>query len=139
MTDQEKIRELSQYGWLRKEEQALRDELNQLRLQAVPGAIRYDGSGIRGPDSDRMAEWVARIEKTERKLSKAIERCNAQRRTIEAGIGMIRDSRERIIIRRRYVNGEKFEDIADSIGYTRQYVYVLHRRGIKHYRSRRQQ
>lgn len=138
MTDQEKIRELKQYRWLLKEERQLRDELHTLRLQAVPGAIRYDGSGVHADAGDRLADWAARIEATERKLTAAIAKAADERRRIETSIGRIRETRERVVLRMIYIDGHTQEQTAEMLDQSPRWIAELHRRGVRHYRSKRQ-
>lgn len=127
MSNQEVKRWLSRYINTQREIKALRSNLYSIRetedglkaqaLTGMPG-----GSG----NKDRMAETVERIQRIERKLSEKILSLGFDLKEISDVIDRVEDQRHRELLRYRYIDGMKWEEICFVMHYSWQHLHRIH-------------
>ncbi len=102
----------------------LRSEAERITplLSAVPGS---HGSG------DQLQRAVERIEDTRRELTETIERGLLIRLEIANVINQEQDAQRHEVLVRRYLQAQKWEDIAREMHVDDRYVYRLHNRAVK--------
>lgn len=127
MTYAEKIRWLRRYGDARRQQRVLEKEIEALRsdaervtplLGALPG-----GAGEGG----RVPRAVEAILEAQEQLRAQCDQCAAVRAEVEAAIARVPGQRDQEILRRRYILGQKWEQIAVEMHYGYQYVCKCHK------------
>jgi DNA-directed RNA polymerase specialized sigma subunit len=84
-----------------------------------------------GGNGDRLTEAVQRIIDLEAEIDRDIDRLVDLRRQIEQSIDAVEDTRLRDILRRRYVDGDTLEKMAEDLELSYQWVCVLHGRALE--------
>lgn len=127
MTIQEKKNYLKQYKKLIQKINVLEKELHDINLSALPGGIDYSKDKIQTtPTSDQMINYVIKLEDLENSiLSLRMEAINVCNNILET-ISTLEDETYQTILHRRYILFEAWEQIADSMGYSIQWVYLTH-------------
>lgn len=124
--------------WLHRYQEALRlqrmleEEAEQLRAEAervTPLLCDLPGTG--GADRDRLPKAVERIIDAEQELEAQVNCCQAIRREVVEAINTVQDSRRHEVLRRRYILGEKFEEIAEQSGLAPRTVYSHHQQALR--------
>lgn len=127
MTYEEKVRWLRRYQDSLRREQELAEEVEQLRSRACK--VTPSLSGMPGGTSDGQAlpRAVEQILEAQQELEEQIEQCNAIRREVADTIEQVINLRDKEILRRRYLLGERWENIAVEMGIQSRWVYRKHR------------
>lgn len=108
-------------------------ELRQTRHAIRAGLTSVGGSGPVGGsrDPDRLGRTWARIDELDRRIE---ERCVYLAGLRAWAVGVIErlpDSRQRSVLRRRYILGQRWERIARELHYDVRQIYRLHAQGIR--------
>lgn len=103
----------------------LRSEAERITplLSLVPGGA--------GGNGDQLQRAVERIEDTRQELTKTIEQELIARLEIADAINQEHDGQRHEILTRRYLQAQKWEDIAREMHVDDRYVYRLHNRAVK--------
>ncbi len=98
----------------------LRSEAERITplLSLVPGGA--------GGDGDRVQRTVEKIEDTRQKLTKTIAQGLIDRLEIASAINQEHDAQRHEILTRRYLQGQKWEDIAADMHVTTSCLFKLH-------------
>ena len=123
MTYPEKINWLRQYRAAVRREQMLEGELEAMRSAAERMTACLGGVPGAGPDPDRLPRAVERIEDTRKKLEQQIEEC------VERRFEVLRVVQE--VLRRRYILGQSYAEIADAMNLVIRRIYQIHRAGVQ--------
>ena len=99
---------------------SLREQIISPKNQVITGMPRGgNGSG------DKIGEIISRVDELERKyLSKCkllLEECESIEKAIET-----LESRERLLIRYKYIEGLKWRKVAEKMNYSEENIYKLH-------------
>lgn len=130
MTYKEKVEWLRQYRAAVSRERLLEGELEMLRSAAERVTACLGGTPGAGPDVDRLPRAVEHIEETQKKLEKQIEDCVECRFRVTRVIAGITSPDVQEVLRRRYILGQSYAEIADAIGVVLRRVYQIHRAGV---------
>lgn len=107
----------------------LKEELEELEVQAYfAKAVNYNGDGG-GGDGDRMGRVVALLDAKRRRVLKAMERLLKESEAVEAAMQPL-SSTEREVVRRRYSQGATWIDIAAQLNYSTRQVQRIHGRAL---------
>ena len=87
--------------------------------------------GRSGPNADRLPRAVERIEEAQKRLEQQLESCMETRAEIMCGIMTVRDRPGQEVLRRRYVMGQNFSEIAEAMGVVQRRAYQLHRTAVE--------
>ena len=74
---------------------------------------------------------VERIEEAQKRLEQQLESCMETRAEIMCGIMTVRDRPGQEVLRRRYVMGQNFSEIAEAMGVVQRRAYQLHRTAVE--------
>ena len=102
-----------------------------------PNADRLPPAGGRftpGPSAltpARLPRAVERIEEAQKRLEQQLESCMETRAEIMCGIMTVRDRPGQEVLRRRYVMGQNFSEIAEAMGVVQRRAYQLHRTAVE--------
>lgn len=126
-------RTLKSYLSLCREIEILRQERAEL-LNSGLGAANNDGlphgSGVSNPTAD-IAAMAASIAA---ELSQKLNECIDLRLQIEQAVNALNEPRERELMRRRYIEGQRWEQVAYEMNYTLRHVTRLHGRILQRMR-----
>lgn len=101
---------------------------DERRRNAMPPVTVRGGSGISMADAICNADMVAK------RINDKIERAQGFLSEIESEIDVLSDGRERSVLRYRYVNGLKWEEICMKMPCSWDTVHRWHRNGLNHLR-----
>ena len=90
-------------------------------LTGMPGA---------GPNPDRLPKAMERIEETQKKLEQQIEDCVDCRFAVMQVVAAVQAPDVQEVLRRRYILGQSYGEIADAMGVVLRRVYQIHRAGV---------
>lgn len=130
MTYQEKIAWLGQYRAAVRREQMLEGELEMMRAAAERVTACLTGMPGAGPNPDRLPKAVERIEETQKKLKQQIEDCVDCRFAVMQVVAAVQAPDVQEVLRRRYILGQSYGEIADAMGVVLRRVYQIHRAGV---------
>lgn len=130
MTYQEKIAWLGQYRAAVRREQMLEGELEMMRAAAERVTACLTGMPGAGPNPDRLPKAVERIEETQKKLEQQIEDCVDCRFAVMQVVAAVQAPDVQEVLRRRYILGQSYGEIADAMGVVLRRVYQIHRAGV---------
>ena len=132
MTYQEKMKWLGRYQAALSYQHMLEDEIEVLRSDAERVTTCMSGMlGRGGPNVDRLPRAVERIEKAQKKLAQQLDSCLEMRMEVMHSIMALGDTAEQEVLRRRYVMGQNFSEIAEAMGVVQRRAYQLHRTAVE--------
>jgi hypothetical protein len=112
-----------------------RDEIARLRVLAEGvsspqlSADRIQSSG----NQDKMAQTICKIIDLEHDIQAEIDSLIELRREIRERINAMPDDKLRLVLQNRYLNFQKWENIAVEMNYAFQWVMILHNRALKEF------
>lgn len=130
MTYEEKVRWLRRYRDALKLEVELRQELEAQRARACKTTAALTGMPGGGGDGQALPRAVESIIAAQQELQAQITLCGAVRREVVAVLNQIADARDHEILRRRYLLGQRFEEIAVDMMLEYRWVRRLHKRAV---------
>lgn len=130
MTNGEKVQYLWRYLEARRRQVELERELEQLQSDACRVTPLLSGMPGGASDGQSLPRAVEQIIQAQQKLAAQINVCGATRREIVAVIEQIKNPRDHEILRRRYLLGQTWEQVAEDMHYARQYLSGCHKRAI---------
>lgn len=118
---------LSQYRMCVQMISDARDDIERARNDAAGlKAIAYDDMP-KNPNIERdLSDSVALIEEKVRRYRATVEVCDDLMRRIETSIQTAPTKLQYRILRLKYIDGMKWQDIAETVGKTRQWVNTQH-------------
>ena len=132
MTYQEKMKWLGRYQAALSYQHMLEDEIEVLRSDAERVTTCMSGMpGRGGPNVNRLPRAVERIEKAQKKLAQQLDSCLETRMEVMHSIMALGDTAEQEVLRRRYVMGQNFSEIAEAMGVVQRRAYQLHRTAVE--------
>lgn len=115
---------------IRKQKQ-IEDEIRQLRLDRISPSLVQDGMP-HGSGGGDLSRYAVQLDNLMEELRKQGEECIRKRKEIIAKIEEIGNETEILLLRYRYINGMKWEDIAVKMEYSWQHVHKIHGKALKH-------
>ena len=98
-------------------------------------AIVYDDMP-KNPNVERdLSDAMAAIEASVNRYRETVERCDDVMRRVEQSIATAPTLLQYRVLRLRYVDGMKWDDVADAIGKTRQWVNTVHGQALKNIKT----
>lgn len=128
MTEDEKKRWLWRYRDALRRERELKEELQEQKTRAASVTAALTGMPGAASDGQTLPRAVECIVAAQAELQAQINVCGAVRREIVAALDQIDDARDHEILRRRYLRGQKFEQIAVEMNLEYRWVRRLHKR-----------
>lgn len=132
MTNKEKIKYLSQYKTIRRKIQRLTEEIQDWKAIADIASPGYSdmpkGGGERSNSIETAIENILEIEK---ELKQRIRELIRTRRRIDRVIRAVEDSTLREVLERRYIDGTKWEEISETMGYEKRWIMRLHKKALE--------
>ena len=131
MTYEEKVAWLRRYQQSLRQERELEQELLALRSQACRVTPLLSALLSGTPDGQGIPRAVERIIQAQQELERQIAICADTRRDIITIINQITDARDQEILRRRYLLGQRFEQIAVEMHLEYRWVRRRHKQAIE--------
>ena len=126
--------ELKQYHWLRAELDRLQAEHDDLISGSV-GAVWLDSLPKGSGDGDTTGNITAKMWTISQTMAERMNELVELRQRIEDTINSLPDSRDRLLLRLRYIEGKSWEEIAVEMHYDYRYVLKLHGRVLQRLRA----
>ena len=131
MNYSEKVEWLRRYRAALKKEKLLRDELQALRERAAGCGKAFDGVPGTASDGQSLPRAVESILKAQQELECQINVCGAIRREVVAAIGTVQNAKDQDILRRRYLLGHTYEQIAEDVFFDERHVRRRHKAAVQ--------
>lgn len=131
MNYSEKVEWLRRYRAALKKEKLLRDELRALRERAAGCGKAFDGVPGAASDGQSLPRAVESILKAQQELECQINVCGAIRREVVAAIGTVQNAKDQDILRRRYLLGHTYEQIAEDVFFDERHVRRRHKAAVQ--------
>lgn len=132
MTSAEKKQYLNQYLILKSRLRRLGSELIQCDLDTMLPSMQTDGMP-HAHNPHGLETYAQKRDKLERQIERTQAECIDAMREIVWNIERMDDETERSILYYRYIEGQKWDDVADIVGYTRQHTDRLHGLALLHF------
>lgn len=111
-------------------------ELERLQILSVSIApVDTTRESVQGGTKvyDKIGEILVRIDEYTQKMNCEIDEFVDLKSEIHSKIMQVQNNDARLILLYRYIDFMKWEDIAFKLGYTRQWILVLHGRALKNF------
>ena len=131
MNYKEKITWLQRYLKAREQARFLGECAQEMEAEAEGMRTRLDGMPGAGRDTARLARSVEKVEETRKMADAALDRCAELRIELVAELAKVQHPLAQEVLRRRYVDGQSYAEIADEMGLVERRVYQLHRMGLQ--------
>lgn len=130
---EEKKEYLKGYRKAKQREQMLLEQIQQLRLDTMMPSINNDGMPHGSGGESDLSDYIEKYEELKEELQK--ERLAAVRtyQRIHRSLKRMEDSDERELLTRYYLIGEKWEEIAKKIGYSRSRTFDIYDRALRNF------
>lgn len=103
------------------------DQISQLRSLATKSTtVLSDSKVSSGISHDKIPKIVAKIIDMERQVDEEIDALQDIKKTVVDVIYNIDDAKLREVLERRYINDQKWEQIAFEMGYDIRWIYRMH-------------
>lgn len=130
MNYEEKVHWLRRYRDALRLEEELRQELEDQRSRACKTTAALTGMPGGGGDGQALPRAVESIVAIQQELQAQINICGAILREVVAALDQVADERDHEILRRRYLRGQKFEQIAVEMNLEYRWVRRLHKKCV---------
>ena len=130
MTNAEKKRYLEQYRANNAEIDSLLEEMARWRARAEAMSPVYTDTPKSNFDRDPLSDAIAHILELDDRINAKIDMLIDMRQHIELSISAVTDPRLRKLLRYRYIDGLKWEDIADKMHCDIRWVFRLHGKAL---------
>lgn len=109
-----------------KREERILEDIQELRAsKAFPAAISYDGIP-KGSNQTDLSDYIAILDRMIENLkAERLEKVR-RREEIEKSIKDMQDDNEREVLRLRYIDGKKWEEICIEMGYSWKHIHRIH-------------
>lgn len=105
-------------------------QLEDLMLQMLPGAIRYDKDIVQSSPGDPMLKFTVRVDELERDIEGLKQRYVDEQKLISEAIEMLEDKREQVVLIGKYVSGDSYDEIAAELSLSVDRVFQIHRSAV---------
>lgn len=108
------------------------DELKEYRsrYEGIKAITYSDMPKAHNTERD-LSDTFAKIEKATARCAETCNRCMGIMENVQTAIDGVEDIEQRRVLRMRYMYGMRWEDIETTMLYSRQWLDVLRKRGIK--------
>ncbi len=125
-TNEQKKEYLRSYRAAVKREERILEDIQELRAsKAFPAAISYDGMP-KGSNQSDLSDYIETLDRMIESLkAERLEKIK-RREKIEKFIKDMQDDNEREVLRLRYIDGKKWEEICIEMGYSWKHIHRIH-------------
>ena len=109
------------------------DQLRALSTSISSPDMLYERVNSGASSCDKIGNIVAKIVDLNDTINEELDRFVDLKKDIHNKIMLIPDNTEKLILKYRYIEFDTWESIAVKLGYTFQWVHVLHKRALKNF------
>lgn len=125
---------LLRYKAAKREAEDAERRITALRLKyALPGAIQYSDMPKGGGKVRDLSDYAAQLERLIDAQVEKYAKCMGVEADILARIDSMEDQEEREVLRNRYIDGMKWEAIANGMVYGIRHVHKIHGRALQEF------
>ena len=117
---------LQQYRNANREINAKLDQISRLRELATKTTQTLTADRVQSSPENKLEHICAKIADMEAEVDAQIDQLQVIKERVEKVIGQVSDASQRAVLERRYINGERWEEIAVELNYTYRHVTRLH-------------
>lgn len=129
-TNEQKKEYLRSYRAAVKREERILEDIQELRAsKAFPAAISYDGMP-KGSNQSDLSDYIETLDRMIENLKAERLKKIRRREKIEKLIKDMQDDNEREVLRLRYIDGKKWEEICIEMGYSWRQIHYIHSRAL---------
>lgn len=132
--EREKKKEyLRQYLRAKQAQDAMEQEIAELRLEMYPSGLNQDGMphGSGGRD---LSDYVAELDELDQKLKVQVEKKIRLRKEITERIDAMPNETESLLLRLRYIHGLRWMDVSSRLSYSREQTLRLHKNALENFK-----
>lgn len=125
---------LSRYRQALIKADGIRDSISELKeRQEQVGSPAYSELPKAQGDGD-LANYIAKLDARERRLNEQLQLCAQICEEIEHTLGILEKDypEDATLLRKRYIAGKTWDDIAEDMNYSRSNIYILHGKALLH-------
>lgn len=128
--NEQKKEYLRSYRAAVKREERILEDIQELRAsKAFPAAISYGGMP-KGSNQSDLSDYIEALDRMIESLkAERLEKIR-RREKIEKAIKDMQDDNEREVLRLRYIDGKKWEEICIEMGYSWRQIHYIHSRAL---------
>lgn len=123
---------LSQAFEINREIESLMMQIEKLNSLATRASATLSDMPKGTPSNDRLENIVIRIIELKDEAAKAAEELMDKRKEVRSAIDAVSNSESRTILALRYLSFMKWEEISETMNYSLDYVYQLHRKALSY-------
>lgn len=131
--NEEKKKYLRQYGCALRAERAIEEEIQQVRLDKMFPALVQDGMPHGSGGNSDLSAFVVKVDELLAELKKQAEKRITLRQGIVRKIEQMDDETEKLVLRLRYIQLLKWEEVAVKMDYDYRYILKVHGRALKNF------
>ena len=126
MNNTEKKAFLRRYGDNECEIKRLEEEIARWESRAEKVTASYSLAPAHGADGDKVQVAVDNIAEVKAMLYDRLTDATELRRSIQAAIDTVEDARLRNLLEYRYIDGQRWEEVAVCMGVSWQHIHRMH-------------
>lgn len=131
--NEEKKKYLRQYECALYTERAIEEEIQQVRLDKMFPALVQDGMPHGSGGNSDLSDFAVKVDELLADLKKQAEERITLRKEIVQKIEQMEDETEKLVLRLRYIQLLKWEEIAVRMDYDYRYTLKVHGRALKNF------
>lgn len=122
---------LSQYRDADREINAKLEQIRRLKELATKTTQVISSDRIQSSPENKIEQICAKIADMETEVDEEIDKLQETKTSVERAISSVPDASQRAVLTRRYINGERWEEIAVKLNYHYRWVLELHGRALQ--------
>lgn len=121
------------FGYLdaKRDLEILQQKKSIIENELLPRSPNMSGMPSGHAGSDRMAEYIIKLDEMQQKINEAIERACDRMKEIDEVISKVEDTTLKQVLFYRYIKGCKWDDIEETINYTERHLRRLKDRALE--------
>lgn len=123
---------LNGYRRARQREKRILEQIQQLRMDKMFPCLQNDGLP-RGSRQTDMSDYAARLEELIEELKEERLKCAEEQEKIKKSILSVKNDEEQEVLEWRYLLNKSWEEIAETMNYSRRYILKIHERALKNF------
>lgn len=128
--NEKKKRYLMSYRWAKKQEERILDEIQTLRMDKMFPSVVNDGMP-KGSEQKDLSDYAVKLDELIQELKEERLEKVKRLRNIEKSIMDLNSEDAQTIMRLRYIDGLKWEDVCVAINYEWAQMHRIHGRALR--------
>lgn len=124
---------LRSYIYLKRKEQHIAEEIEAVRTRYIGHAITYSDMPKAHDSEHDLSDYIVEVDALLRTLQKRQAEAVVAYRQIEAAVERMEDPKEKELLRLRYLQDMKWEDVAERMTYDLRWIHRLHGKALEHF------